>query len=162
MTLVMMSWLVAIPMLGFMTGSRSMTPMAILCMFAYRHHLWLVGTWGFWAMDFRTMAVFGVLAAGELIFDKFPNIPDRTMLPALLTRIGFGGLVGALAATGLQGSVIEGVLLGAVSALVGTFVGFHLRHWLVHEKGLPAIAIALTEDVLVVGSSFLALGIITG
>jgi len=162
MTLAMMSWLIAIPVLGFMTGCRSMSPMAILCFFAYRRQLWLGETWGFWAMMPVTAIVFAVLAVGELIGDKLPQCPNRTDPFPLIARIGFGGLVGALAATGLHGSAIEGIFLGAISAFVGTFAGFHLRHWLVHEKGLPAIVVALIEDFLVIGSSILAMGVITG
>jgi uncharacterized membrane protein len=158
----MMSWLIAIPVLGFMTGCRSMSPMAILCFFAWRHHLWLGGTWGFWAMMPVTAIVFAVLAVGELIGDKLPMTPNRTAIFPLIARIAFGGLVGALAATGLHGPAPEGIFLGALSAFAGTFVGFHVRQWLVHEKGFPATVVALLEDFVVIGSSILAMGIITG
>ena len=162
MTLAVMTWLIAIPLLGAMTGARSMTPMAVLCFFAWRHHLWPGGTWAFWAMKPVTAIVFAVLAVGELIGDKLPMTPNRTALFPLAARICFGGLVGALAATGLQGSALEGILLGAVSALAGTFLGFHLRQWLVKDKGLPAFGVALVEDFVVLASSILAMGIITG
>ncbi len=162
MALAILAWLVAIPVLGAMTGLRSMTPMAILCIFAYRRHLWLEGTWGFWAMHRTTLIVFLVLAVGELIGDKLPGIPNRTSPFPLIARIAFGGLVGALAATGLQGSEMEGALLGAISAALWTFLGFHLRHWLVTEKGFPGLAVALAEDGITIGLSVLAMGIITG
>jgi uncharacterized membrane protein len=162
MALAILAWLVAIPVLGAMTGLRSMTPMAILCFFAWRHHLWLVGTWGFWAMKPAALGIFGVLALLELIGDKLPMTPNRTAPFPLTARIILGGLVGALAATGLQGSVIEGILLGAVPAFAGAFLGFHLRHWLVHEKGFPAMGVALAEDCVAIGLSILAMGIVTG
>jgi uncharacterized membrane protein len=162
MALAILAWLVAIPALGAMTGLRSMTPMAILCYFAYRHHLWLVGTWGFWAMKPASLLIFSVLALLELIGDKLPMTPNRTAPFPLIARIGFGGLAGALAATGLQGSVIEGIFLGALSAFAGAFLGFHLRHWLVQDQGFPAMAVALVEDCVAIGLSVLAMGIITG
>jgi uncharacterized membrane protein len=162
MALAILAWLVAIPVLGAMTGLRSMTPMAILCYFAYKHHLWLVGTWGFWAMKPAALLIFGVLAVLELIADKLPGTPNRTAPFPLIARIGFGGLAGALAATGLQGSAIEGIFLGALSAFAGTFLGFHLRHWLVKDQGFPAMAVALAEDCVAIGFSILAMGIITG
>ena len=162
MALAVMAWLVAIPLLGFLTGCRSMMPMAVLCFFAYRHHLWLVDTWGFWAMKPASFLIFALLAAGELIGDKLPMTPNRTALFPLIARICFGGLAGALCATGLHGSEIEGVVLGALAAVAGAFVGFHLRHWLVKDKGLPAMGVAITEDALVIGLSFLAMGIVTG
>ena len=35
MAMAMMTWLIAIPLLGVVTGMRSMTAMAVLCWFAY-------------------------------------------------------------------------------------------------------------------------------
>jgi uncharacterized membrane protein len=162
MALAILAWLVAIPVLGAMTGLRSMTPMAILCYFAYRHHLYLVGTWGFWAMKPASLLIFSVLALLELIGDKLPMAPNRTAPFPLIARIGFGGLAGALAATGLQGSLIEGIFLGALSAFAGTFLGFHLRHWLVKDRGFPGTVVALVEDCVAIGFSVIAMGIITG
>ena len=162
MTLAILAWLVAIPLLGGMTGARTMTPMAVVCYFAYRHHLWLVGTWGFWAMKPASVIIFSVLALGELIGDKLPMTPARTAPFPLIARVVFGGLVGALAATGLQGSALEGIFLGAVSALLGAFLGFHLRHWLVQKLGVRDLWVALVEDALAIGLSVLAMGIITG
>ena len=162
MTLVILAWLVAIPVLGAMTGLRAMTPMAIVCFFAWRRHLWLVDTWGSWAMHPASVVIFSVLAVGELIGDKLPRTPNRTALFPLLARVTFGGLVGALAATGMQGSALEGIFLGAVSALLGAFLGFHLRHRLVKEQGMQDLPVALVEDALAIGLSILAMGIITG
>ncbi len=121
-----------------------------------------MGTWGFWAMKPVSLLVFALLAVGELIGDKLPMTPNRTAPFALIARVCFGGLVGALAATGLHGSVLEGIFLGAVSALLGTFLSFHLRQWLVKEKGFPALPTAVLEDIVAIGLSVLAMGIITG
>lgn len=162
MAVAILAWVVAIPILGGMTGLRSMTPMAILCFFAYRGHLMVDGTWGEWAGRPVSVIVFMVLAVGELIADKLPMTPNRTAPFPLFARVCFGGLVGALAATGLHGSAIEGIFLGAGSALVGAFLGFHLRRDLVQERGLPAIGVALIEDGIAVGLSILAMGIVTG
>ena len=158
----MFSWLLAIPALGFLTGARSMTPIALVCFFAWRRHLWLHESWAAWAMHPASVIVFGLLAVGELVGDKLPMTPNRTSAFALVARVAFGGLVGALCATGLQGSLIEGIFLGAVSALAGTFVTYHIRKHLVEQKGFKDLYVALVEDVLVIGLSVLALGIITG
>ena len=104
MAYAMLAWLIAIPVLGAMTGLRSMTPIAVLCWFAYRGHLPLAGTWGQWAGRPVSVIVFAVLAVGELIGDKLPMTPNRTAAFPLFARICFGGLVGALASTGLHGS----------------------------------------------------------
>jgi len=45
MTIAVMAWLIAIPVLGIATGMRTMTPIAILCWFAYLGDLSVDGTW---------------------------------------------------------------------------------------------------------------------
>ncbi len=155
-------WLVGIPLLGAMTGLRTMTPMAVLCWFAYRHDLHLRHTWAFWAGELVTAIVFTVLAAGELVGDKLPQTPSRLALVPLTARIVFGGLVGAIAATGLKGAAFEGILLGAIAAPIGAFIGFHIRASLKAQNGFPDFHIAVVEDILAIGLSILAMGIVTG
>ncbi len=162
MAVAILTWLVAIPVLGGMTGLRTMTPMAVLCWFAYRGNLSLDGTWAQWAAKPVTLIVFMVLAVGELIGDKLPQTPARTTPFALVARVCFGALVGALAATGLAKSALEGAILAAASALAAAFLGYHWRRDLVREQGYPDFGIALVEDVLAIGLSILAMGIVTG
>jgi len=162
MALAVLAWVVAIPLLGALTGARTMTPMAILCWFSYAGHLEVHHSWPFWTTKFVTAVVFTVLAVAELIGDKLPATPNRTAPFPLIARIVFGGLVGAICATGLHGSAIEGILLGSISAIAGAFLGFHMRQLLVKEQGIPDIPIALTEDILVIGLSIFAMGIVTG
>lgn len=155
-------WLVAIPILGAVTGLRSMTPIAVLCWFAYRGHLLVAGTWGQWAGKPVSVIVFALLASGELVGDKLPFTPNRTAPFPLFARVCFGGLVAALVAAGLHGSVIGGGLLGAICAMAGAFLGFHLRRDLVAIRGFPDLAVALVEDAVAVGLSISALAVITG
>ena len=162
MLLEFLAWVVAIPLLGGLTGLRTMTPMAVLCWFSYAHDLPVHRSWAFWTTRLVTAVVFTVLAAGELIGDKLPQTPNRTAPFPLLARMGFGGLVGAIAATGLQGSVIEGILLGVISSVAGTFLGFHLRQHLVKDRAFPDLPVALVEDALAIGLSVIAMGIVTG
>ena len=162
MSMPILAWLFAIPVLGAMTGVRSMTPMAVLCFFAHRGDLDVSGTWAFWSAKPVTSIVFIVLALGEYIGDKLPMTPNRTAPFPLVARIAFGALVGALAATGVHGSALEGSFLAAISALAGSFVSFHLRHTLTRERSIPGFPIAVGEDILAIGLSFLAAGIVTG
>ena len=162
MAIAMMSWMIAIPMLGFATGLRTMTPMAVLCWFAYLHHLPVHQSWAFWTTHLVTAIVFSLLAVGEWIGDKLPNTPNRISLFPYLARLGFGGLVGAIAATGLHGSLLEGILLGLIGALAGTFLGFRLRTGLVSHLGAPDLPVALAEDAFAVIVSVFAMGIVTG
>jgi uncharacterized membrane protein len=157
-----LAWMVAIPLLGAMTGLRSMTPMALLCFFAYRNHLPVHNTWAFWCANPISVIVFAVLAVGELIGDKLPQTPSRLSILPLTARICFGGLIGAIAATGLHGSALEGILLGVFGAVAGAFFGYHLRHWLTMTEGWPKLPVALAEDAIAIVLSVLAMGIVTG
>jgi uncharacterized membrane protein len=158
----MLAWVLAIPALGGMTGLRCMTPMAILCWFAYSGTLDVDGTWAFWTGRPITVIVFAVLAVGELIGDKLPKTPNRTDLGPLLARILFGGLVGAIAATSLHGEIVEGALLSSFSALLWSFLGYHIRHSLVKKHGVSDLVVALVEDGVTIGLSVIAMGIVTG
>lgn len=162
MALTMLAWLVGIPLLGFCTGLRTMLPMAVGCWFVYKHDLPVQHGWSFWVTYPITRYVFTVLAAGELIGDKLPNTPARTAPFPLAARIIFGSLVGALAATGLKGAIVEGVILGALGALLGTFVGFHLRRLIVERTGWSDWLVALAEDAFAIVASVYAMGIVTG
>src|SRR5277367_6479384 len=102
MALQMMTWLIAIPLLGFVTGMRTFTPMAVLCWFAYGGYLPVHGTWASWTAKLVTAMVFTVLALGELVGDKLPKTPARTAPAQLIARLVFGGLIGAIAAAGLD------------------------------------------------------------
>jgi uncharacterized membrane protein len=169
MTTTVLAWLVAIPLLGMMTGVRTMTPMAVGFWFAYLGHhggadqgnLPLDGTWAFWAGRLPSGIIFTALAIGEYIGDKLPMTPNRTAPGPLLARIVFGGLVGAIAATGLTGSVVEGILLGAFGALAGTFLSFHIRRYIVQQSGRPDWNVALLEDASAVVLTIVAMRIIT-
>ena len=162
MAMAMMSWILAIPVLGGMTGLRTMTPMAVLCWFAWMGNLPVAGTWAAWVAKPVTAIVFTVLALGEMVGDKLPRCPNRTDAGPLISRVAFGGLVGALAATGLTGSAIEGIVLGGISALAGTWLGFLLRRWMVKDSGYKDLYVALVEDAIAVGFSILAMGVVTG
>ena len=162
MAMAMLSWIFAVPALGFATGLRTMTPMAVVCWFAYFHHLPIHQSWAFWTAKLVTALVFTVLAAGELIGDKLPNTPNRIAPGPLLARVGFGGLTGAIAATALRGSPIEGVLLGVIGALAGSFIGYQLRKLLRVNMGCADWPLAVAEDVVAIGLSLVAMGIVTG
>ena len=162
MTIAVMAWLIAIPVLGIATGMRTMTPIAILCWFAYLGDLSVDGTWAGWTAKLTTVVIFSVLAVGELVWDKLPWVPARTMPTSLLVRIVFGGLVGAIAATGLEGAAIEGVILGGLGAILGACAGYHIRRALVEEAGWRDWTIAISEDVLAIVGAVLAMGFVTG
>jgi uncharacterized membrane protein len=162
MAMAILTWLIAIPLLGLVTGMRSMTAMAVLCWFAYRGDLSLDDTWAFWAGKLLTAIIFTVLALAELVVDKLPKTPNRTAPFPLLARVFFGGLVGAIVAAGLNGSEFEGVILGVGGALVGAFGGFLIRREIVLQLGCKDWPVALAEDVSAIVCAVMAMGVVTG
>jgi len=162
MAMAMMGWMLAIPVLGIMTGLRTFTPITVACWFAYLGYLPVEGTWAGWTGKLASVVIFTLLAVGELVADKLPKTPNRTDPGPLAARMIFGGLVGAVAATGVLGSAFEGILLGAMGALLGAFGGYLLRKYLVHWSGCPDWNLAVIEDVCAVVIAIFALGVITG
>jgi hypothetical protein len=94
--------------------------------------------------------------------DKLPRTPNRTDPGPLAARLVFGGLVGAIAATGLRGPALEGVILGVTGALIGAFGGYLVRRELVQLLNCKDWQIAVAEDALALGCAVLAMGVVTG
>jgi uncharacterized membrane protein len=162
MAMQMMTWLIAIPLLGLVTGMRTFTPMAVLCWFAYFGNLPVQGTWAAWTAKLVTAIVFTVLALAELVGDKLPKTPARTAPLPLIARLIFGGIIGAIAAAGLDGSGVEGVILGVVGVAVGAFGGFLIRREIVQKLRCKDWPVALLEDVSAIICAVFAMGVITG
>ena len=162
MAVAMLTWMFAIPLLGVTTGLRSMTPMAVMCWFAYLGYLPVDGTWAAWTALRWVAIVWTVLALAELVMDKMAWIPDRISKGPLLTRLLLGGLAGAVAATGLVGSAIEGVLLAVIGALLGAFGGYMIRRDLVQQVGFKDWQVAVAEDLFTILAAGFALHVITG
>jgi uncharacterized membrane protein len=161
MVIAMLSWLLAIPLLGVTTGLRAMTPMAVLCWFAYLGYLPVEDTWAAWTASVAAVATFTVLALAECVADKRPRSPDRITLGPLTARLIFGGLIGSIAATAMAGPGLEGVLLGVVGAALGAFAGFMIRRDLVERIGCGDWPIALAEDLIAVACAGFAMHVVT-
>jgi uncharacterized membrane protein len=161
MAVAMLSWLLAIPLLGLMTGLRALTPMAVLCWFAYLGYLPVDGTWAAWTGWLTVAIVFTVLALAEGVADKLPRTPDRISLGPLTARLIFGGLIGSIAATAMAGPGLEGVLLGVVGAALGAFAGFMVRRDLVVKIGCADWKVALVEDLIAVACAGFAMHVVT-
>ena len=80
MAMAMLSWMLAIPVLGMMVGLRTMTPIAIVCWFAWLGDLPVDGTWAAWSGKLISVILFSILALGEYVGDKLPRTPNRTTL----------------------------------------------------------------------------------
>jgi uncharacterized membrane protein len=156
-----MNWLIAIPLLGLVTGMRTFTPIAVLCWFAFSGRFSLGDTWASWTAKLITAIIFTLLALGEYAGDKYPKAQNRTAPGPLIARIVFAGLVGVIVATGLEGSTIEGVILAVGGALVGAFGGFLIRKELVLRSGGNDWPVAVAEDISALLLAITAMAIIT-
>ena len=137
-------------LLGVLSGARSMTPLAVLAL--YRDRGSLRGSWQGWPVlrssAGRTALV--LAAAGELVADKLPATPSRTLPLPLLGRIVSGAIAGAaLGTTGGRTGWRTAAVLGAAGAVVGSFAGRYLRAGGA-STGLPDVVFALIEDAATV------------
>ncbi len=162
MAVAMMSWMLAIPLLGVTTGLRSLLPLAVVCWYAYVGWLPVDGTWAEWTEKLWVAIVVTVLALGELAADKTSRIPDRISRGPLLFRLILGGLVGSIAATAMNGPGIEGVLLAVIGTLLGAFGGYMIRRDLVERIGCADWKVAVGEDLLTLACAGFALHVVTG
>jgi uncharacterized membrane protein len=81
------------------------------------------------------------LAAGEIVIDKAPGIPDRTMPAPLIARALMGSLVAvASRPRSGPGPALLAAVLGAAAASAGTAVTFQLRRMANRRLGGSALA----------------------
>ena len=101
------------------------------------------------------LALFSILAIGELIADKLPFVPKRTDLVPLLVRMISGGVCGG--ALSIHHSLGGGAAAGALGAIAGAFAGYSVRRAFATRLPGRDLFVALTEDALAIGLSLLAL-----
>ncbi len=139
--------------LAALTGARSMIGPALLSRRLRQHPSRRLGRSRLAFMQSsRTAKVLALLAAGELVGDKLPSAPDRVSPSALVGRGLSGALIGAALFTRQRQPRRTGVVLGAVSAVVSTYVTFHLRKRLGQTTGFPDPVWAVLEDGLAIAA----------
>jgi uncharacterized membrane protein len=142
-------------LIGFATGLRSLTPLAVICWAA--HAGWLqfapsklafIGKW-------PTVTMLTLLAAAELLVDKLPQTPARTKAVGLTARVILGCVCAVLISVACSGHMVLAAIAGFIGAITGAFAGYHTRHVLVLRAGMPDFIVALTEDVIAIAGSLL-------
>lgn len=123
-------------LVGAAAGLRSMTPLGVV---AVRGDLGAGGL----------AKQLPLLALGELLADKLPFAPPRTMLPSLAGRAVVGGLL----AGGRRGDA-QTALAGAAAAVVAANGGQHTRKF-VGRFTSRTVRVALVEDALAIGLAYL-------
>lgn len=142
-------------LLGVVSGLRSMTAPAIVAWGAGLGWLHLEGTpLSFlgvtWARYLLTLFM-----VAELVADKLPRTPSRTLLGPFVARVLLGGLAGAALAVGSGSSLALGAVLGALGGIAGTFGGYQARTGLVRALRVPDYVVALAEDGVAIGGAIL-------
>jgi uncharacterized membrane protein len=141
--------------LGVVAGLRSMTAPAAVAWAARLGWLHLEGT----ALSFLGTPwlayLLTVFMLAELVADKLPRTPPRTMVGPFLGRILLGGLAGAALALGFGNSLILGAVLGGLGGIAGTLGGYRARTALVRALRVPDYVVAMAEDCVAVGGALL-------
>jgi uncharacterized membrane protein len=138
--------------IGFVCGLRALTAPAVVAWAAHLNWIDLTNTPLRFMTSTVTVAVFTLLAIGELIADQLPSAPNRTELSGLIPRILLGGLCGACIFASQSQSIVIGSLLGAAGAVAGAFGGFQARTMLVKKMKIRDFIIAILEDAIAIGA----------
>lgn len=91
-----------------------------------------------------------LMAAGEMVADKLPAIPDRIAPGPLFGRMGAGAAVGAAIFAEERKPLLAGAAIGAGAALAGAFAGYAVRRALTSKLHLPDFVVALAEDAFTI------------
>ncbi len=136
--------------IGAVSGLRSMSAPAIVAQAANRNQVRVRKTplaWLAWDDTARTAAV---LAAGEMIADKLPFMPDRTAPLSLMFR----ALSGAVCGYGICGAgrtkreLWIAAAVGASAAVAASYAGSQYRK----RVKLPSMVAALLEDAVTIAA----------
>jgi uncharacterized membrane protein len=138
--------------LGGCTGLRCMTPIAVLCWFAYRNALHFAG-WRSFTASLVSVILFTLFALGEYVGDKLPTTPSRIAAAGLSGRLFFGAFTGFLLAQVLVLEPWLAVLAGLVGAVAGAFAGWFVRTRAVAALKCPDWPVAVVEDAISIGLS---------
>jgi uncharacterized membrane protein len=135
--------------IGIVAGLRSLTAPAVVAWGATLGWLNLHGSPLAFMGSTTAVAIFSLLAIGELVADKLPMIPKRTAPAPLMARIITGSLCGACLCSSAGQSLIVGAFWGGMGAVVGAFLGYGIRRRL--DLHINDLVVAVCEDVVAVG-----------
>jgi uncharacterized membrane protein len=141
--------------IGFVAGLRSMTAPAAVSWAACYGGLNLQGTPLQFLSSSLAVAIFSLAALAEYVADKLPRTPNRTSAGPLIARILLGALSGAGLGAAHGGMLLAGAIVGGLGAVLGTYVGYHVRRRLVHGAGVNDIVVAVGEDAAAILLAYL-------
>ncbi|KUI40254.1 hypothetical protein [Mycobacterium sp. GA-2829] len=136
-------------LIGVVAGLRTFTAPAVIAWAGMLDWIALDGTWAQWVAHPIAVAVFTVLAVGELVTDQLPKTPSRKTPMQFVPRLVSGGFAGAVLGTAF-GYTFGGLGAGVIGAVIGTLGGYEARKRLVARNGGRDLPIALLEDAVAV------------
>ncbi|OWQ84093.1 hypothetical protein CDN99_24725 [Roseateles aquatilis] len=136
-------------MLGATAGPRTSAPIAVVSWAARLGWIDVKGSPLAFLASTRAVAVTTPMAIGELIVDKLPDTPDRTMPGGVGARVLSGALSGAALAGGRS---LPAALAGAAGSFVATYVGHAIRTRASRALGRDW-PVAAVEDLLAFGGA---------
>jgi len=145
--------------LGAVAGMRSMTAPALLSYFL-SHRKGSARLNSALSEPLANPAVanaLGLLAVGELIVDKLPITPNRTLPPSVAFRALSGAVVGSALYESRNQSRATGAMVGALAAVAATYGAFALRRALSRKGVLPDPVLGAVEDAIALRSGVSAL-----
>jgi uncharacterized membrane protein len=128
--------------LGFVTGIRSMSSLALLGLTSDTHS---TST----QVSIKWLPLVAVL--GETVADKLPFIPSRTRPGPFIGRLVIGGISGYILCRREQAPAIPGVITAILGAGAGAFASTYGRARLSKITKIPDPVLGILEDVLVTG-----------
>jgi uncharacterized membrane protein len=102
-----------------------MTPIAVVCWFAWLALFPVHGTWASWSGNLFAVIVFSLMALGEYVADTLPKTPNRTAPGPAISRVVFAGLVGAITATSFMDPIAGGILFTLALAIFAAHLRAH-------------------------------------
>ena len=140
-------------LIGVVAGLRSLTAPAVVAWAGFLGCINLSHTWASWMANIITVIVLTVLAVGELVTDKLPKTPARTVLPVFTARIIMGAFAGAVIGAAWHWT-FTALGAGVIGAVLGTLGGYHARKGLVAAIRGRDLPIALLEDAIAILGGF--------
>ncbi|BBY53396.1 DUF4126 family protein [Mycobacterium koreense] len=135
--------------IGVIAGLRALTAAAVVSWAAALHWINLNDTWASWMDTPVTVTLLTILALIELVTDKLPSTPDRTIAVQFGARLVLGAFAAAVIGTA-WGYPWSALGAGVCGAAVGTFGGYEIRKRLVPATGGHHLSVALLEDLVAV------------
>ena len=149
------TFLLLVLCVGVLCGLRTFTPLAVFTIVIHHQPHPLSGTPFAFLGTMPAHIIIVLLAIGEIIMDKLPSTPSRLRPPGLIGRATLGAITAVAFAFAHERAIAVPLVLGIGGALLGAFLGHRFRTGLVRILKSPDWPVALLEDAICIGGSFL-------